>query len=803
VVSGVTLTIDPGVDVKFDGYYSIYVDGTLMAVGTETDRINITSNMTTPALGDWQNIQINSGGRTDIKYCDITYAYECIYISGSSYNNITDSNISYHWNSIDLSGSSYNNISGNYISNNWNGIYLSSSSNNNITNNNISSTEWDGIYLFSSPDNIIAGNYISNNRDGIVLENSSGITVADNDVFSNFNGIVIKYGSKYNTIANNTASNNDDNGIQTLSSNDNTIINNIASNNTYGIHLVGSISNTLVNNQMIGNGIDIDGEVVDEWITHSIDTSNTVNGKPVHYWKNQNGGTIPPGAGQVILANCINVRIEGQDVSDGSAGILLGFSNNNYIANNTASSNTRYIIELSFSDYNTLTNNTASQASGFYLFSSSNNSLSGNKMSYLSTGIVFNTAGIYFTQSSNHNNVIDNVVSPNFQKGIGIKSCIGNTIKDNTFSNNGYGIFFQSSIDNTIKNNKILNNWYGLYIHSSSSNNNIINNDASNNIVGFYLRSSSNRNTIINNNVTLNNNDGIILDSSSDNNITGNNVLLNNWTGILLTSSTNNMIYNNNIVANTNQAYDDSNNGNQWDNGYPSGGNYWSDFDEPSEGAYDDYNGSDQNILGSDGIVDLGVPAGGKNPYIIDADSQDNYPLINLTKKFIFLYPGWNLISIPRIQIETDPGTILSTISGFYRAIQWYNSSDPDDPWKHNCTAKPQHLNDFDGIDHLIGFWIYITEPGGVILDYYGPQPGAPENIPLHIGWNMVGFPSLSGKNRTVGLNNLDFGMEVDAIWAFDGATQTWENVGSGDDFKLGKGYWIHATQECVWEVPL
>ena len=77
------------------------------------------------------------------------------------------------------------------------------------------------------------------------------------------------------------------------------------------------------------DGIFIWGDMLEHWNTHIIDTTNTVNGKPVHYWKNQNGGTIPPGAGQIVLANSTNVVIENQNVSDCSIGIELGFSSNN------------------------------------------------------------------------------------------------------------------------------------------------------------------------------------------------------------------------------------------------------------------------------------------------------------------------------------------------------------------------------------------------------------------------------------------------------------------------------------------
>ncbi|HEV8595196.1 MAG TPA: right-handed parallel beta-helix repeat-containing protein, partial [Thermoplasmata archaeon] len=53
---------------------------------------------------------------------------------------------------------------------------------------------------------------------------------------------------------------------------------------------------------------------------------------------------------------------------------------------------------------------------------------------------------------------------------------------------------------------------------------------------------------------------------------------------------------------------------NVWDDGYPSGGNYWSEYV-----GEDRFRGPNQNLPGSDGI--------GDTPYRIDADSVDRYPL--------------------------------------------------------------------------------------------------------------------------------------------------------------------------------
>jgi hypothetical protein len=169
----------------------------------------------------------------------------------------------------------------------------------------------------------------------------------------------------------------------------------------------------------------------------------------------------------------------------------------------------------------------------------------------------------------------------------------------------------------------------------------------------------------------------------------------------------------------------------------------------------------------------------------------------------MFLHEGWNLISIPFIQSNTNLDVVLSSINGYYDAVQWYDADDGLDSWKHEHASKPTHLNDLGAIDHTMGFWIHITEPGGVLFEYPGAQPTENKIITLYPGWNLVGLPSIIYHTRINGLNNLTFDTHVDAIWSYNTAQQKWEEMDEDDHFLVGKGYYIHAKSYCEWIVPL
>ncbi|MBE0633824.1 carboxypeptidase regulatory-like domain-containing protein [Candidatus Bathyarchaeota archaeon] len=112
---------------------------------------------------------------------------------------------------------------------------------------------------------------------------------------------------------------------------------------------------------------------------------------------------------------------------------------------------------------------------------------------------------------------------------------------------------------------------------------------------------------------------GLEIRESTKCTIYGNNLSAVNYP-LYIYQSSNNLIYHNNILGPLN--YEGSSN--TWDNGYPSGGNYWIGYPFP-----DEKKGPDQTQPGSDGIGDVKVDevifsSGGIN--------VDNYPLINEIK---------------------------------------------------------------------------------------------------------------------------------------------------------------------------
>ncbi len=224
--------------------------------------------------------------------------------------------------------------------------------------------------------------------------------------------------------------------------------------------------------------------------------------------------------------------------------------------------------------------------------------------------------GIWLKTSS-YNNISANKITIN-KIGIRLSYSSNNSISANNISANmDYNIYLEFSSNNDIFGNNIVANkvwvsnlyysFYGICLHYSSSNS-IYGNSIVNSEYGLQLFSSSNNS--ISGNSMVNNTYGILLWKSSGNAISENDATGNDY-GIALLYSSGNTIYHGNFITNTKHVYN-HNSMNVWDDGYPSGGNYWSNYKDRYPSAKE---------MDGSGIWDTS--------FVIDENNRDNYPLIN------------------------------------------------------------------------------------------------------------------------------------------------------------------------------
>ncbi|MCK4455900.1 MAG: right-handed parallel beta-helix repeat-containing protein, partial [Thermoplasmata archaeon] len=630
----------------------------------------------------------------------------------------------------------------------------------------------------------------------------------------------------------NTASNNTNEGIHIRLSNDNnlsgnnvshsetgillwhadrsSIVANTVSHNVYGVFAESSMYGTFVGNLMTENGFYLEGQAW-QWNNHFIDTSNTVNGRPVRYWKNVTGGTVPLDAGQVILANCTGVTVEDQNISEATVGIAIGYSSGNTISHNALSSNSVSGIMLDSSEHITLSQNTAYD----------------------------NTYGISIFY--------------------GIPYLGRNNITSNTISLNWRGILFSHSSENFADNNTISENGRGFDLFWSDGN------------------------VLSNNSIRFNSEHGVSVIASNGNRAVRN-LIYSSGLGVSVRFSTGNTIYHNDFVDNPQSAYDDSVE-NQWDDGYPSGGNYWSDYtgvdlssgpnqDQPgSDGIGDtpydkigvnedryplmspmttiiprppeslraylsgdalenvtiqwDLSPDDGNGLGSvvgyevyrgsayspDGsgyglvasltngtssTVDNYSGEGDPNTYfyrVCAVDTSNNSACADdQAAKFTRpLSPGPNLISIPLIQSDESVETVLQTVE--YDKAWFYDSSSREWNWfmKHKGYRRGLW-----NVNQTMGIWINVTQNSNLTVAGIVP---AQTVIRLTAGWNLVSFPSF---NTTYTVADLKAETGATRVEGYDPAPPYHLRVlGDGEMLQAGYGYWVEAQADADWIVEV
>jgi nitrous oxidase accessory protein len=319
------------------------------------------------------------------------------------------------------------------------------------------------------------------------------------------------------------------------------------------------------------------------------------------------------------------------------------------------------------------------------------------------TGFTIESSGVYsgiYIEATKGANIINNIIRNNFE-GLVIENCSNVLISENkiqlnvgspaifinysssvTFSKNdvannvGEGVVIFHCSNSTVSENQINANGFGSNLAglgavvSRSRGITVSKNNLTGNAGAGLGLSGSHENNIFKNNVRSNRY-GISLSTSTSNNIYENNIQTNNH-GVESYGSSNNYVYHNNLINNTNQVYTFfSTEINMWDDGYPSGGNYWND-----------YTGIDSN---ADGI--------GDTPYVIDANNTDRYPLM-----FPFGTSRAPITTTAYVSVEPNPVGVGQTVN-----VSMLIEPPPPSP-----------------TDRFSGLKVYFTRPDNT-TEYMGP----------------------------------------------------------------------------------
>lgn len=251
------------------------------------------------------------------------------------------------------------------------------------------------------------------------------------------------------TLIDNLVTNNSQYGIHTLSEN-NTIKGNILTTNNFGMDICSSGS-FLRNNNMTNNTYNFG---ISNFINNDIDTTNTVNGKPIYIWIDKHHETVPDNAGYIAVVNSTEIVVAGDlKLSSNDYGVQFINTSNSTIEDVKVSSNFKDDVLLCSVTNCKVENIDASfnEEAGIYLSYSKNNVITANKVSnnsYIGIALIY----------SDNNSIIGNIIPYNQGwAGITLSSSERNFVIENKISNNlQYNITSEYRLHNQFYHNNIV-----------------------------------------------------------------------------------------------------------------------------------------------------------------------------------------------------------------------------------------------------------------------------------------------------------------------------------------------------------
>lgn len=321
------------------------------------------------------------------------------------------------------------------------GIRLYESLRNKLINVTVLDSAFCGVWLFDSHFNSLKDSFVRNSGEAVYLELSNYNNLSSNEIRESEKGILI-YGGTGNVLRNNA------------------MISNKYNFGVWGFYLF--------------------------YYLNDVDTSNTVDGKPVYYLINRHDETVPSDAGNVIIVNSTGMVVKDMVLRNNYNGVMLAYTDRSLIENVTAVDNRIGIIGEFSCDSNVIINNRVnnSQSGGICVLFSYYGNISCNTVQNTNSSGIWleNTASI--TVSNNNVSYSRTVQTAQEFDGCGILlddtplcNVTGNNIYRNKY---GIGIGAQNDFNNTIAKNNIVENEVGLLLVLAHYNliyhNNFVNN---------------------------------------------------------------------------------------------------------------------------------------------------------------------------------------------------------------------------------------------------------------------------------------------------------------------------------------
>ncbi len=567
-----TLEVQQGATVKFDGNYSLIINGTLYVNGTSSKISVFKPNSISPTPGQWGGIQINnnSNGNGWIKFAKIENAINGVYLNNIENFTIESTRIQ----NTSITGiicNSTNNITieNNSISHNENfAIRLLSANNTTIRYNTLNVNQY-GMYLNGSTNNSLTRNSISNRIGNVYDDNNTnsnnwslnyyGDYSGVDDTGGNFVGDTVDYfipgGTNIDSSPRTKISNNkDQKTFATISkaveqSTADMIISVIAETPFAGSQTLsqeGYYYENIVINASVGHDLEILSPFPDGYKNTTIDgNSGTCFEVDGDYELTLGGFAIKNSNTAIYLNNTAsNSTLKSLNIIDNINGIVLNDTRDvliekSFFTNKVDLNSTAGLYALNSRRVGIIDNRFIENKSGIILESSSAATLINNTC-------IDNLQGGIWLNKSSQNKLNKNILRSNYNFGIQLTDAHNNNFYDNIIENNlDIGLLLNHSSNNNINNSKINSNSNIGFLLKHSYKNTIFENDIKSNLYfGLKLIEESNNNTIINNTIQSNNN-GTKLQTSSYNYFYGNELKANTDRGIILyQNSTNNVIEN-------------------------------------------------------------------------------------------------------------------------------------------------------------------------------------------------------------------------------------------------------------------